>query len=157
MDTAQSLHDRLANLTAQTLLEAISEIQKGTAIARPQAEEGVCYAHKITKSEAQIDFTQSAVSLKHHIHAFSPFPGGFITGTSGKRLKCLSAESLEQKTKAPAGTYVGCDDHGLLIACGDGQLLRLLSVQPAGKKTMSAIAFANGRHLVPGTMLESHI
>ena len=157
MDTAQSLHDRLADLTAQTLLDAISEIQKGTAIAHPQAEEGVCYAHKITKSEAEIDFTQSAVSLKHHIHAFSPFPGGFITGASGKRLKCLTAETLEDETKAPAGTYVGCDDDGLLVACGDGQLLRLLSVQPAGKKPMSAIAFANGRHLMPGTMLESHI
>lgn len=157
MDTAQSLHDKLADLTALTLLDAIAALQNGTATAQPQAQEGVSYAHKIKKSEAEIDFTQPALSIQHHIHAFSPFPGGFITGASGKRLKSLSAIALDQSTSAAPGTYVGCDDEGLLLACGDGLLLRLLMVQPAGKKPMSAIAFANGRHLVPGTLLESQI
>lgn len=156
-DTAQTLHDRLADLTALTLLEAITHLANGTASPMVQSDEGVSYAHKIKKSDAALDFTNAALSLKHQIHAFSPFPGGFITGASGKRLKCLSAIALDRRCEALAGTYLGLDDEGLLMACGDGHMLRLLMVQPAGKKPMSASAFANGRQLVTGTLLESQL
>ena len=149
-DTAISLHDRLAMMTAETLSEALLLLVDGTAVPIAQSEEGVTYAAKIQKSEAALSFDDEAEIVKRKIHAFSPFPGAFIMGDSGKRLKCLAAVVTTSDKAAQAGTYLGLTiEDGLIIACGNGTYLGIKEVQPAGKKPMSGDDFARGRSLMP--------
>ena len=157
-DTAQTLHDRLAQMTAQTLLLAIDKIADGTAKPVPQSENGITYAAKIHKSEAALDLTRPAQSLKQQIHAFSPFPGSFIKGQSGTRLKCLTASTSAMTHDKMAGTYLGQDeDSALLLACGEGTVLCLHSLQPSGKKPMTSAEFIRGRKLTINASLDSQI
>ena len=147
-DTASSLHDRLAEITADCLAEAVTMLADGTAKPQAQSNEGICYAAKITKKEAEIDFSRPAAHLKQHIHAFSPFPGAFIEGASGQRLKCLLASLSDKKTTDDYGSYLGQDETGgLMVACGDGKVLTIDLVQPAGKKPMRAADYLRGRSL----------
>ena len=149
-DTAASLHDRLAEMTAHTLLDAIALLADGTATPIIQSDEGVTYAAKIDKAEAALSFEDEADIVKQKIHAFSPFPGAFIMGDSGKRLKCLSAVVTTLDKAAKAGTYLRLSsEDGLIIACGNGTALGIKTLQPAGKKPMSGDDFARGRHLMP--------
>ena len=157
-DTAATLHDRLADMTAQTLSEAIALLANGAAMPINQPEEGVTYAAKIQKAEAVLDLEKDAVSLKRHIHAFSPFPGAFIMGDSGKRFKCLTARIEKGHSTEKAGTYLGqSDDGGLRLSCGDGGVLTLLDVQPAGKKPMPAADYLRGKPLSIGQSLKEQI
>ena len=157
-DTAHSLHDRLAELTALCLSEAVTMLGDGTAIAQPQSESGVCYAAKITKQEAEIDFSRPAQLLKQHIHAFSPFPGAFIQGESAQRLKCLAANLTQQTSTQPAGHYLGQDETGgLMVSCGDGKILTISKLQPAGKKPMTASDYLRGRNLDINHSLKAQI
>ena len=157
-DTAASLHDRLAIMTAQTLIEAIDLLAQGKAVPVPQPDDGTCYAAKIQKAEAAIDMSHSAKMLKDHIHAFSPFPGAFVTGQTGKRLKCLTARINDKSHDAALGTYLGQDDDGaLLIACAEGTILGITSLQPAGKKPMAAADFLRGKPLTIGQSLIEQI
>ena len=156
-DTASTLHDRLADMTADTLLEAIDALANGTAIAAPQSADGILYAHKIQKSDAALSFDKEAVEIKRQIHAFSPFPGGFITGASGKRTKCLTAYLPDTQHSQETGTYLGSDDKGLLIGCANGTTLGISMIQPAGKKPMSASEFLRGRHLEIGIAFDKQM
>jgi len=156
-DTASTLHDRLADMTADTLLEAINALANGTAIATPQDTDGVLYAHKIQKTDAALSFDKAAIELKRQIHAFSPFPGGFITGASGKRTKCLTAYLPEMRHSQENGTYLGSDDKGLLIGCANGTTLGISMIQPAGKKPMSAAEFLRGRQLEIGMAFDKQM
>ena len=157
-DTAQSLHDKLAVMTAQTLADAIIKLADGTATPSKQSEEGVTYAAKIDKSEAALSFDDEAESVKRKIHAFSPFPGAFILSEGGKRLKCLAAVVTKCDHPAKAGTYLGySNEDGLIIACGNGTYLGIKRLQPAGKKPMSADEFARGRSLTPNQLVVAQI
>lgn len=157
-DTAQSLHDRLAMMTAETLSDAITLLADATAVVAPQSEEGITYAAKIQKSEAALSFDDEAEVVRRKIHAFSPFPGAFIMGDSGKRLKCLTAVVTSSSHNAEAGTYLGHSlEDGIIIACGNQTALGLKRLQPAGKKPMSADEFARGRTLIPNQRLVGQI
>ena len=157
-DTASSLHDKLAETTALCLSEAVMMLANGTAAPQVQSEVGVCYAAKIAKQEAALDFSRPAQDLKHHIHAFSPFPGAFIEGASGKRLKCLLAKYEAKATSQPEGSYLGQDETGgMMIACGDGQILTITQLQPAGKKPMAASDYLRGRQFTLNQSLKEQI
>lgn len=157
-DTAQTLHDRLAKMTATTLIEAIGLIAQDTAQPISQPEEGITYAAKIQKAEAALNLARPALDLKNQIHALSPFPGAFIIGDSGKRLKCLQALIVDKTHQEQAGTYLGQSDEGaLLLACGDGKVLGIQSVQPAGKKPMSAADFLRGKQLISPASLTAQL
>ena len=157
-DTASSLHDKLAEATALCLSEAVMMLANGTASPLAQSEAGITYAAKITKQEATLDFSRPAKALKQHIHAFSPFPGAFIEGASGKRLKCLLATYEAKATSQPAGSYLGQDEAGgMMIACGDGQILTITKLQPAGKKPMPASDYLRGRQFALNQSLKEQI
>lgn len=157
-DTAESLHDRLATMTADTLLAAIAMMADGTAQPVAQSQDGITYAAKIQKSDAALDLSNQAQSLKRQIHAFSPFPGGFLTGDSGKRLKCLHALILSGTHNSASGAYLGQTPEGaMMIACGNGTILGITWLQPAGKKPMSAADFLRGKPLDVGTIITAQI
>lgn len=140
-DTAASLHDRLAALGGLTLTQALAA--QPDLIAQPQAADGICYAEKIDKAEARLDFTRSAEALDFHIRGLSPFPGAWFE-VDGERVKVLQARPLAQD--GAAGEVA---QNGAIIFCGQGAL-ELLRVQKAGKGAMSGEDFMRGRGLRAG-------
>jgi methionyl-tRNA formyltransferase len=148
--TAGELHDRLAELGAPLMGEALDILAKGELRFSPQAEEGACYAQKIEKGEARIDWRRPAQDLHNLVRGLSPFPGAFFEADLGhgvERVKVLRAR-VEGGKGAPG---VALDDNGL-IASGAGAL-RLLRVQRAGKGEMDFEEFARGRRLTRGVSL----
>lgn len=148
---AGELHDRLATVGAGLVVRALAALERGSLASTPQPEQGVTYAAKIDKAEAQIDFTKPAAQVHNLIRGLSPFPGAWfeVQGQDGKteRIKVLKA-TLAQGHGA-AGTVL---DDQLTIACGEGAI-RLVSVQRAGKKPMSAAELLRGFGMPQGTRL----
>ncbi len=133
-DTAQSLHDRLSQMGAALIVDALAQLLSLRAVPQPDA--GVTYAAKIDKSEARVDWTRPAEDVARQIRALSPFPGAWCETPLG-RLKLLDARAVTA-TAAP-GTVLG----GLTIACGTGAV-ELRSVQREGKRAMTAEALLRG-------------
>ncbi|NVD70347.1 methionyl-tRNA formyltransferase [Duganella sp. BJB1802] len=142
-DTTGIVHDKLAALGGKMIVEALRRMQHGQLEAVPQPEAGVCYAAKISKEEAALDFTQSAVEIGRKIRAFNPFPGAHGT-VNGVNVKLWGAEVLEADSKAPAGQVLAADaQHGIVISCGSGSL-RLTELQKPGGKRLPAAEFIKG-------------
>ena len=148
--TAGDLHDRLAELGAPLMAKALDLLAKGELHYTPQIEDGACYAQKIEKGEARIDWRRPAQELHNLVRGLSPFPGAFFEADLGhgvERVKVLRTRVEEGVGKAGAAL----DDDGL-IGCGSGAL-RLLRVQRAGKGEMDFKEFARGRRLTRGVLL----
>lgn len=151
LDTAGTLHDRLAEAGARLLPPTLAAIAAGTAVGTPQAAEGVTYAKKIKPAEARIDWTRPAVEVDRHIRGLSPFPGAWFTAASNRgpvRVKAL--RSRVEAGSGPAGTTL---DDSLLIACGEGAV-RLLRAQREGKSAQDAADFLRGFPVAAGTALD---
>ena len=142
MDTAATLHNHLAEIGARLVLRALAE----NPLPRPQPEDGVTYAPKLTREDGRIDWTQSATAIDRRIRAFEPWPGTFST-LDGETLKILSAAPAEGS--GLPGTVL---DAKLTIACGTGAI-RLVRVQLPGRQAMDADALLRGRPIPPGTVL----
>ena len=142
--TAAQLHDELAELGAQSIVEAIEKLDNHALSATPQPSEGVCYAEKLQKSEAPLDFSRSAVDLARRVRAFNPVPGSTIelpevTGP----VKVWMAQALPHDSTATAGDIVSVSTEGIDIATGDG-VLRILELQRPGSKRQPVDQFVMG-------------
>lgn len=142
-DTGGSLHDKLAALGAGALLTALPAILAGQPGPVPQSTEGACYADKLDKAEARIDWTDSAGAIWLRIKAFNPWPVA-ETLYRGQRLRIWSARPETGSSEAAPGCVVGSDKHGVVVATGGG-LLRLLQVQMPGKRPVTAREFASAQ------------
>jgi len=142
-DTTGMVHDKLAALGGKMIVEALRKMQHGQLEAVPQPEAGVNYAAKISKEEAALDFTQSALEISRKIRAFNPFPGAH-GAVNGVNVKLWGAEVLEADSKAPAGQVLAADaQHGIVVSCGSGSL-RLTELQKPGGKRLPAAEFIKG-------------
>ena len=147
VDTAASLHDKLADLGARLIVEALD----GRALTpRVQPDVGVTYAAKIAKGEAPLDWRYSAVELERQVRAFNPFPGA-TAGCGGQAVKIWEA-SAEAGCAAP-GVVVAAGREGIVVGCGTG-LLRLVEIQKAGGKRLSAGNFLAGSPLKAGASFD---
>jgi methionyl-tRNA formyltransferase len=139
-DTTGTVHDTLAALGGKMIVQALRKMEQGKLEAVPQPEAGVCYAAKISKEEAALDFNLSAQEISRKIRAFNPFPGAHAP-VNGVNVKLWAAEVLEADSSAPAGHIVAADSqHGIVVACGRGTL-RLTELQKPGGKRMPAAEF----------------
>jgi methionyl-tRNA formyltransferase len=145
-DTQQQVHDSLAPMGAQLLLEVLSDLPIYLARAHKQPTEGVTYAHKLKKEEGKIDWSLSADVLARKIRAFAPWPGTYCTWGE-QTLKIGMAHAIHHGTSSPIGTVLGLDAQGLLVVTGDG-VLCLHTLQRAGGKLLSAYDFSKGCDLV---------
>ncbi len=146
-DTAASLHDRLAEIGARLVVDALGKLPL-PAVA--QLQDGVSYARKIEKSEALVDWRQPAREVHRHIRAFNPFPGAQAV-LSGGAVKLWQAE-LTDASGVP-GEIVAADRNGIVVACGTGAV-RLTELQKAGGKRLSTGQFLAGHALAPGVVFE---
>lgn len=151
-ETAATLHDRLAALGAEAIVEAIDAIAAGTATPRAQPQEGATYAAKIRKEEATIDWTRSAIAIDRQVRAFNPWPIA-ETRWNGQQLRVWEASPLATQASAAPGTVIGTSPSGIDVATGDGSL-QLTRVQAAGRKAMSVADFLKA-HRLEGAVLGS--
>ncbi|MET0547233.1 MAG: methionyl-tRNA formyltransferase [Caulobacterales bacterium] len=150
-DTAQSLHDRLAQIGASLLPRALAALARDSLSATPQSEDGVTYAAKITAADTRIDWSKPAKEIDAQIRGLSPAPGAWFGIPDGKggnvRVKALLSR-VEDGAGAPGKIL----DDNLLIACSEGAV-RLLRVQREGKAALSAEEFLRGNALPAGSQL----
>ncbi|MEB7714214.1 methionyl-tRNA formyltransferase [Kluyvera cryocrescens] len=152
-DTSASLYDKLADLGPQGLLHTLRLLATGAAKPEVQDESLVSYAEKLSKEEARVDWTLSAAQLERCIRAFNPWPMSYIV-IDDQPVKIWQASVIDKIAAAEPGTILEATRQGIQVATGDG-ILNLISLQPAGKKAMSAQDLLNSRRewFVPGNRL----
>ena len=144
--TAGDLHDRLAGLTAELMVEALALMETGDLAFTPQPEDGVTYAAKIEKGETRIDWSRRAAEVHAQVMGLSPAPGAWFAMPDGERVKVL--RSAPAVGSGAPGTVL----EGGILACGE-QALAPLTVQRAGKRPIEYAEMLRGRPLPPGTVL----
>lgn len=144
-ETAEELHDRLAVLAAETLAETLTALEQGNLHPEPQDDSKSSYAGRITKEMSALDFTKPAQQLHDQIRAITGF-----TALEGKRLKVYRSRVVPNVPGEP-GAIV--EPETFLVACGDGNGLRLTELQPEGKRRMEAAEFLRGKKLQKGEQL----
>ncbi|WP_421207739.1 methionyl-tRNA formyltransferase [Aeromonas enteropelogenes] len=152
-ETSTSLYDKLAELGPQALVDTVDAMAAGNTTAEQQDDALANYAQKLSKEEARIDWTMDAVAIERCIRAFNPWPISWCE-VAGQTIKVWQAEVIEHEHGQSAGTLLKADKQGIDIATGKG-VLRLLTLQPPGKKAMSVTDLLNSRRdwFEPGTQL----
>lgn len=143
-ETTGELHDRLSQMGAGLIVQALEQI--ATLTPQVQPDDGVTYAQKIDKAEAQIDWTRPAVEVDRQIRGLSPFPGAW-TMIGSERVKLLGSRLSDQH--GTAGTAL---DHAFTIACGTGAVT-ITRAQRAGKDAQDSDTFLRGMAVPMGTRL----
>jgi methionyl-tRNA formyltransferase len=151
-DTAGSLHDKLAEAGARCIVRALELIESESLQPVPQPQQGVTYARKIDKAEAQLDWTLSAQELERRIRAFNPFPVA-STRLRGEPLRVWRASPVAGDGGAP-GLVRAVEDDALVVCCGSG-LLRVRELQRPGARRLPVREFLLGCPIVMGERLGS--
>ncbi|WP_323944452.1 methionyl-tRNA formyltransferase [Aeromonas caviae] len=152
-ETSASLYDKLAGLGPQALVDTLDAMAAGDTAAEPQDDALANYAEKLSKEEARIDWSMDAVAIERCIRAFNPWPISWFD-VAGQTVKVWQAEVVARDHGQAAGTLLKADKQGIEVATGQG-VLRLLTLQPPGKKAMSVSDLLNSRRdwFEPGTQL----
>lgn len=145
-DTTASLHDRLAALGAQMIVDTLSLLPQGRLQAEPQPDSGVTYAAKIGRAEAAVDWRQPASEIERRMRAFDPFPG--VSAQLGETPIKFWRACTEAGSGEP-GSVLAAGADGIVVACGDG-VLRILMLQKPGSRRMEAGEFLRGFPVNPG-------
>jgi methionyl-tRNA formyltransferase len=162
-ETGGSLHDRLAPLGAECLLQSLQDIQQGRAEAKVQDPGQTNYARRLTKSQALIDWQLDALSIERAVRAYHPWPVAHtvlpaITRGENQKpspemaLRVHRAKAVSNYPKTSTGEIIQADRQGLIIGCGS-QALNLLEVQAAGRRVLPVAEFLKASPLTPGMRL----
>jgi methionyl-tRNA formyltransferase len=155
-DSTDTLHDQLAELGGQMIVQALELAASGSLQPVPQPTEGISYAHKIDKREAAIDWTQPAATLERRIRAFNPFPVA-CSALNGETIKFWRAEVLTDvlpPSSAAAGEVLAASAEGVDVAAVGG-VLRVSRLQKAGGKPLDAADFLRGFEIHTGQHFSS--
>lgn len=155
-ETAQTLHDRLAALGAEMIVEAIDKLaNNGQILAKKQENDGVTYAHLLKKDDGKINWQEGADEIDRQIRALNLWPGVW-TNAGQQRLKIIEAlplnlENTPEEKNRPVGMIVNKQGH---VQCGGRTVLQLIRVQPAGKQAMDFASALNGGYVKIGESFE---
>jgi methionyl-tRNA formyltransferase len=147
-DSTARLHDRLAALGGRLIVDALKQADAGTLHPQSQPAEGVSYAHKVEKHEAQMDWTQDAAAIVRRIRAFDPFPGASST-LDGETLKLWAAQVRLDPPAQPPGTVLAVGPDGVEVAARDA-IVVLTELQRPGGKRLRVADFLRGFDVKPG-------
>ncbi|WP_168408598.1 methionyl-tRNA formyltransferase [Acinetobacter indicus] len=156
-DTSASLHDKLAIQGAEAIVAVLASeqtLQQYLEQREVQDEALTVYAHKLSKAEAKIDWSQDAVTIDRNIRAFNPWPVAFIPLDEQRNLRVWrSVLSNEAVNGQSAGTILALDKQGVHVACGDGKAICLTSLQWPGGKALNPVQIAQTQKLNIGQVL----
>ncbi|MFC3152670.1 methionyl-tRNA formyltransferase [Litoribrevibacter euphylliae] len=141
-DTSASLDDRLAQQGGEILLTAIEQLKAGTLAPEVQDDTQANYAHKLTKEEGKIDWTDTAENIARKVRGLFPWPSAY-TFMDEQNIRIHQASVAQQKSGEAAGTVIQSDKSGIFVASGDG-VVCLEKLQLPGKKAMTAEQILNG-------------
>ena len=148
--TAAQLHDALAVIGAEAIVEALATLPALTAVSQP--ETGVTYAQKLSKPDAEIDWSLGAKQIHNKIRALNPVPGAW-SSLNGQVIKVWASRVLEMSSTATTGSIVAADKQGIAVQTGEGVVL-ITELQASGSKRMAAAAFVAGHADLLGQQFE---
>jgi methionyl-tRNA formyltransferase len=151
-DTAATLHDRLARMGADLLVQTLKGCIQNTVSARPQVEAEVVYARKITKEDGRLNWAQPARALWNRVRAFVPWPGAYTTMPGGMKTRTVKIwqTSVLEQDGGTSGLVLQADKNGITVACAAGSALRIHELQLEGGRRLTAAEFLAGHPLQPG-------
>lgn len=156
LETAGALHDRLAILGAELIVEALDKLEAGTLTFKAQDNALATHAPKMAKSDGLIRLHRDSIEVLRQICGLTPWPGCFGTLETEQGPKKVIIGSAVEGTEPPEGSVVGqvlsTSNDGILVACGSGSIL-IKTLKPAGKRMMSIADFLNGTTIQPGSLL----
>ncbi len=163
-ETAESLHDDLAQLAPAALMEAIDTLRDGVDMREEQDESLMTYAPKLLRAHGQIDWSQPALQVARKIRAYHSWPGTFTVYPSvhsgqDKTLKIFPPIDMFLNVRKPEdavpGMVLESGPDGMLVSCGGrrGGAIRISTMQPSGARKMNAESFFAGHKIMPGTIL----
>ena len=146
-ETVETVHDRLAALGGELLVKTVAQIGDGTVKRVPQDPVQVTYAPMLSRALSPIDWTQSARAIHNKVRGLNPWPATSTDVISGDTVKIYRSAVLDKTVSAQPGTIVAAGKEGIDIACGDGQVLRVLELQAPGSRRMAAADYLRGHPL----------
>ncbi|MBD5770629.1 methionyl-tRNA formyltransferase [Marinomonas colpomeniae] len=144
-DTFSTLHDRLATIGGEALIEALELLKQGALIPEQQDESQTCYAAKLTKQEGNIDWSLSAAEIERQVRGLSPWPGAYTNSLTGiMKIHTVQLSDVSDDSNCP-GEIVVVSKDGIVVATAKGSIL-ITEVQFAGGKRMKVQDALNGKH-----------
>ncbi len=143
-ETVETLHDRLAQMGAELLVNVVAKIQNGTATRTPQDESKVTFAPMLSRELSPLDWTRPAKSLHDQVRGLVPWPATTTDIIGQQPVKVFETELTGQTTTAAPGTILDARKNGIDVACGDGCVLRIKQLQGQGGKRMAAADYLRG-------------
>lgn len=143
-ESVEAVHDRLAELGGNLLVDVVAHIADGTATRTPQDSSQATYAPMLSRELSAIDWTQPAKAIHDKIRGLSPWPAASTDIINQTTIKIFGSDHLGQSTSAAPGTIVAAGKQGIDVACGDGKVLRLTQLQASGGKRMAAADYLRG-------------
>lgn len=151
-ETGGSLHDRLADLGPELLIESLNLLSTGQAPREEQDHDQATHVSKLSRSDGEIDWSKSAESIERKIRAFDPWPGTFTYFPDGTLVKIFPPISIEKNRDGEPGVIISTQSDHVAVSCGVGAL-SFSSIQPAGRKKMSLSSYMAGKNIEPGAFL----
>jgi methionyl-tRNA formyltransferase len=153
-DNAQTLHDRLAKLGADLVMQTIGRMEDKTLTPIPQDNDKATMAPKLKKQDGLIHWEKDAVHLRNLVRGLTPWPGAF-TFFQSKRLRLSAVETTAGEDRDSPGEIARITDHGIEVGTGRGRLV-ITQLQPEGKKKMSAQSFLAGHKMLKGNVFDQN-
>lgn len=151
-ETSAEVERDLAEIGARALVDVVDRLAQGPVVETPQDDAHATYAPKVEKSESPIDWRSTARDIHNRVRGLQPWPMASTT-IHGARYVIHRTGRSDRSSDALPGTVVEAAGEVLAIATGDGNLLRILAIQPEGRRTMTAREFLSGRKVSPGLVL----
>jgi methionyl-tRNA formyltransferase len=152
-DTSDVVEDALAELGARLLITVLEQMTAGTAREEPQDDTQATYAHRLTKEEGLLDWSQPAAAIHNRVRGLHPWPHGY-TYLRGQRLIVrrtrVDVAGRDAPPHEPGGTVMRVDQDAIHVATGEGGALAVTEIQPEGRRAMSVHDFVQGHHIAPG-------
>jgi methionyl-tRNA formyltransferase len=158
-ETAGELTLRLSELGAGALIQALALLDMGLVQPHPQDDARATYAGKLTRESAMVDWSRSAHEVGRHVRAYDPKPGAWSRVRGEGRdaeVKLFGARVAPRGTSHAAGDVIAIDGDGMIVACGGGAV-RITAVQPAGKRRITPLEWANGRGVAVGDRFDTSV
>ncbi|QED47489.1 methionyl-tRNA formyltransferase [Cytobacillus dafuensis] len=142
-DTVGTLHDKLSEAGSKLLSETLPKLLNGELKSIPQNDEDATFASNIKREQEKIDWTKSGEEIYNHVRGLNPWPVAY-TSLNGTVIKVWWTEKVNNDSQEPPGTIIRLDDQALIVSTGNDTAIKIIELQPSGKKKMTAEQFLRG-------------